>query len=777
MVPQDTPATLIDALVSSLRACAATPDGMVRPAAILWLDPERQWLPLKAMLLQRLPEFIILGKYDPASRTGPAIWIRCVIERTLEAPRIPEDDTPIVYLPGVSRQDLRAGEDCRTELKPLVELMYRGTMWLHPGGHEWTVRAFMTSPRGLGLDVAKDQRTRDALMRALREVAEAPIAQFRGRRLEAEDFDRLLSADVVRDLLRWMNDPSAARERMGPERWAAFRNQCRAKFGLDPEHDGEITAGERLGLGEGPWAEAWERFEEAPEGYPGIPDLLRRAQPTTQLLFDRSRWPGLNDEAEESVRTELAGLQSLPHGEACTRVLELEQAHAERRQWVWARLGHSPMAMALEHLARLARIAQSPLGGGTPDEIAGHYVEGAWAADAASWEVVAQASTADEELIKSTVRILLGPWLDESARAFQRAVAAHPLPGHEEQETVHAAPGGCLLFADGLRYDLGCRLAERLEARGCRVSIRRRWAALPTVTATAKPAVTPVAGDIAGGQLPDDFAPSFAASGKQVGAATLRPAIQASGYQVLGERVDDCPAGEEARGWLEVGVIDARGHDLQDDLPRHIEQELERLADRILRLLDAGWTSVRAVTDHGWLLLPGGLPKVDLPKHLTESRWKRCAVIAGESRVDALTLPWYWNAGQRFATAPGIACFNASPSYAHGGVSVQECLIPDLLVEHGTELGTRATITGVTWRGMRCFIEARSTGGRVIADLRLESPSGKSVVASTKPLDADGNVNLVVADDAYEDADLVLVLVDEAGNVLAQLKTRVGVSS
>ena len=50
------------------------------------------------------------------------------------------------------------------------------------------------------------------------------------------------------------------------------------------------------------------------------------------------------------------------------------------------------------------------------------------------------------------------------------------------------------------------------------------------------------------------------------------------------------------------------------------------------RLLEAGWTSVRIVTDHGWLYLPEGLPKVDLPKHLTLSRWARCAVIAGTAR-------------------------------------------------------------------------------------------------------------------------------------------------
>lgn len=771
----DTPLTLMDALVSALRACDTAPDGMVRPAAVLWTDPGRQWSPLHSMLLERLPEFIALGEYDLNARTGPAIWIRCVVDRTLEVPVLPYDRIPIVYLPGVAKQDLRAGPDCRSELQPLVELMYRGTLWLQKGGHDWTLSGFLTSPSGIGLDLARTQETREALTRALPEVAKTPLVQLRGRRLEAADFDRLLSADVVRDLLIWMGDPSGTRERMGTDRWAAFCNQCQEKFAFNPETDGEITAGERLGLSEGPWAEVWRRFEEAPAFYPGIPELLRRAKPI-KLLLDTSRWPDINEEQEESVRSTLSTLHTLPHREACEKVLELESHHAVRRDSVWARLGHAPMAIALEHLARLARVARSPLGGSTPQEMADRYVDGAWEADAASWEVVAQAAPADEELIKDVVRTLLEPWLAETARAFQRATEAHPLPGKDLQERVDASPGQCLLFTDGLRYDIGRRLAGKLEMRGCRVLIRHRWAALPTVTATAKPAVTPVAGDISGAEIPDDFSPRFG-DGKPIGAATLRAAIKARGYHLLSDSPGDGPEEAEARGWLEVGVLDARGHDLQDDLPRNIEQELERLANRILQLLNAGWESVRVVTDHGWLLLPGGLPKVDLPRYLTESRWKRCAVIAGESKVDGLIPAWHWNAGQPFVTAPGIACFNASPSYAHGGISLQECLIPDLLVEGGMESAVRARIVAVTWRGMRCFIEAQTTRGRIMADLRLERPDGQSVAVAPKPLDDDGTVNLLVADDAYEDSNLVLILMDGTGKVLAQLNTKVGVDS
>jgi hypothetical protein len=76
--------------------------------------------------------------------------------------------TPIFYLPGISREKLRAAEDCPKELTALVELQYRGVMWLHVNGKEWTPYAFLVSKYGdLGLDVAKDQATLDALAGAL----------------------------------------------------------------------------------------------------------------------------------------------------------------------------------------------------------------------------------------------------------------------------------------------------------------------------------------------------------------------------------------------------------------------------------------------------------------------------------------------------------------------------------------------------------------------------------------------------------------------------------
>ena len=436
------------------------------------------------------------------------------------------------------------------------------------------------------------------------------------------------------------------------------------------------------------------------------------------------------------------------------------------------------MADVLRPLASLATAARLAVGGSEPADVASAYLERGWQADRGAWEALARAPVADEGCIAAAVRHLLEPWLDESAQAFQAACRRHSLPGRGAQPAVDADEDGCILFADGLRFDLALGLAERLEGRGFRIDLRRRWAALPTVTGTAKPAVTPVAEEVAGDVLDQTFSAQFHDSRKPADASSLRSAMQARGYQILGGESQDAPSTHPARGWLETGEFDRLGHELGAARFAHqLGIEIERLAERIAGLLDAGWTAVRVVTDHGWLLLPGGLPKVDLPKHLTESRWARCAVIAGEAAPDVPRTPWHWNPAQWFATTPGIACFNKSEEYAHGGLSIQECLIPDLVVTRAGDDTMTATITSLTWRGLRCFVEAEVRGGPVTADLRLERPSGESAAATPKTVDPNGTISLVLADDEYEAAALVLVLLDEAGRVLAHRPTRAGVDA
>ena len=769
------PTTPLGHLARSLRARASTPSGQAAPAAILWTDPRAEWRALLPAALTRISELLALGEYRPEHRTGPAIWLRCVVDRALDSDVVPPDTIPVIYLPGVERGQLRAGEDCPDELKPLVELMYRGALWHHPNGRDWSVVAFLGSTAGPSLDIAPGHATNVALLGALDQVALTPVEQLRSRRLDAADFNKLAGVDLMRDILRWMADPDGARSRMEGSRRNAFCAECRSALRFDPETEADVSAGARLGEGSGRWADVWTRFTEAPHAFPGVPELLARCRPGNELLFDRERWPDLNEEDEESVRRALAGLSKLPHADACRTVARLEEEHAHRRGWVWARLRRSPFAMLLKPLARLAESADAAIGGATPGDIAQVYADCGWLADASAREALALAPAEEEHTVANAVRHLLEPWLDDSARAFQASLERQPLPSAGDQPAVVAGDDECIVFVDGLRYELGHRLAERLEAIGSRTTIEHRWAAIPTVTATAKPAVTPVAGEVAGDRLGATFQPAMKGSGRTARVKELREAMESAGYQIINAGTLEIPLNAGARGWLETGEIDKHGHHHRAvPFARQIERELDDLVRRVTRLLKAGWRSVRVVTDHGWLLLPGGLPMVTLPKHLTESKWARCAVIAGDSKPDAPLHPWHWNPNEWFASPPGIACFSRRDEYAHGGLSIQECLIPDIRVEGTGASGPTAVVRGVAWRRFRCNITVQARGGPVTADLRLGGPAGESVASSPKPIDADGLASLVLADDEHQDAALVLVVTDAGGRVLAQQPTRKG---
>ncbi|MBT6456091.1 MAG: BREX-1 system phosphatase PglZ type B, partial [Gammaproteobacteria bacterium] len=164
--------TVQHALVDAIRQSSNyNPNTQVKPTVVLWTDKECQWQPVLSQLQKVLPELFILGGYDTENRTGPAIWLKCVIANTLESIELPERLTPIIYLPGISRNELRAIELCPDAIKPLAELQYRGVLWSQHNGKDWTVNAFLTSAAGgLSLDVAKDKNTHEALSRALAEV-------------------------------------------------------------------------------------------------------------------------------------------------------------------------------------------------------------------------------------------------------------------------------------------------------------------------------------------------------------------------------------------------------------------------------------------------------------------------------------------------------------------------------------------------------------------------------------------------------------------------------
>jgi len=783
MTTSQKPNTLFEAVRASLaHAARYNPGDVVAPAAVLWTDADGQWRPVVELLRRLCPELLTLGDYDPATRTGPTIWLRCVIEPAVRADKFPDlawpaGTAPVIYMPGVSRQTLRAVEECPDSIKPLVELQYRGTVWTQKNGKDWTVRAFLVNDEeGLGLDLAEDKITLQAMQGALSQLAVTPVSRLHGRRLEAEDFDKLMIGDTPRDLLLWLGDPEATRGQWDEGKWLAFCNRCRQDYGFDPEADGELVGGEKLGHREDAWFGVWERFAESPALYRGIPDLLRRAKPKGLFAFDKEPWPDENDSMEKALRAALVEVGSMKPAEARQRLEQLEAEHGQRRGWVWARLSMCPLANALDHLAVLAKRTATTLGGDSADAMAKLYAEGGYLADDATMQALACVKTAeDTSAVQAALRCVYLPWLEDTARHFQQCLAVKALPTVAQQEGVEAEAGECILFADGLRFDIGQRLAAMAGERQLEVSAAWRWAALPTVTATAKPAASPVAEKLRGGRLEVDFCPETTDSNERLNTDRFRKLLSTAGFQVLGPAETGDARVKDARGWTEYGEFDKLGHDLKVKLAARIEDQLELLLERVQRLLEAGWKRVRVVTDHGWLLVPGGLPKVSLPKYLAESRWSRCASVKDSSHIEMPVAGWSWNVQERFAYAPGAHCFVAGQEYAHGGASLQECLVPVLaFVSTGAPVGVVVTVSEVQWVGLRCRVTVEPTVKGLLADLRTKPNMANSSVTEPKAIDGHGRAAMLVADDSLEGTVVSLVILDTSGHIVCKEATTIG---
>ncbi|GMT40116.1 MAG: hypothetical protein IEMM0001_0851 [bacterium] len=803
---------ILDSLVTSVREAAVfNPDVQLAPACILWPDRDRQWEAVIPRLQNEMPELLVLGDYEPERKTGPAIWLRCVIAG-LNNPQVTQKDadiksmeeslrksapsaeniTPIIYLPGVSRHDLRAVESCPAYLKPLAELQYLGVIWSQVNAKDWTILAFLKSDQGgLGLDVAMDKATLSAMQLSIYRLLDEEVELLRGKRLDKDYFNTLLTGgDPVRDLLQWLDQGDAFRSARGENEWRAFVEVCKSQLAFHPENDGILAGADRLASHEGPWKPVWERFCEAPRRYPNIPAQIRRCQPPMDTIFwltsdgGYDGWPQWNEDMENSLRQSLSSLGEHPPHEARKRIADMVKQHGRRKKLVWAELGEAPLACAVEHLGTLAEITSNALSAGTVEDLATTYSNSGWKADDAVLRSLACINRQeDQEAVTTAIRSIYLPWAEESARHLQNIVDKSGYPFKKVQaasirlnKKSQDGSSTIILFVDGLRFDIARRLEALLDEAGLHVDGKINWAALPSVTATGKPAVTPLAHLISGELTNADFEPSVADTGQSLkGGYHLKRLLIDNGWSVLGKS----EAGDgNGRAWSEFGDIDHEGHDRGWKLAKHLDGMLAEIMDRVETLISAGWKAVRIVTDHGWLLMPGGLPKIDLPGALTENKWGRCAAIKPGADTDERLFPWYWNCNQYFALANGISCYRKGEEYAHGGISLQECLTLELTVFAGD--GGRTSLSSIeikdiVWKGLRCKVSVDGGVASLFLDVRKEAGnSAASVAMSVNPIKDNGVGSVVVEDEELEGTDAAIVLLDADGALVTQVMTVIG---
>ena len=773
--------TLLNRIVQAQSEAASGNAQTSAPAAaVLWPDKEGAWTATLSRLAEVVPGLLRLGPYSPEKRSGPAIWLKCAIAGVVQ--EFIFEGVPVIYLPGVSRADLRAIESCPRDLQPLAELQYRGVFWSQANGKDWTVNAFLTSKHGgLGLDVSQDKATQEALAQALEAgvLLDRSVEELKGRAINAEWLHSLLAPNPTRDLLVWMNEPAAAQGLWGAVRWSVFVKRCKTDFGFDPVGDGVLVAAEKLSKSEDKWAAVWEQYRDSFGSFPRVLGILAKVQPPQLGLFDDpdqlAGYPQANEQKEVALRYALAACAPMTDSHARLAILEADKEHGVRRSWLWPRMGESPLAMALGHLADLAaRTAQLP-SGTSPDQLAQSYQGAGWQVDHAALQAIAAVqSKCDSDAVAAALRAVYLPWLQAAAERLQAAVkASGGLSQRPTASTIDSqAAGLCTVFVDGLRYDVAWRLKERLAELG-QTTLEARWTSMPSVTASGKAWCSPVAHLIKGDKFDQEFEPRVASDSKPLSAHNLRKLLSDQGIQPLDKHETGEPSG---RAWVECGDLDHYGHEHGVRLARDLDAQLNQIVERVSELKDAGWSKFRIVTDHGWLLVPGGLPKTELPKHQAETRWGRCAVLKDTAHGTSLTFGWDWCADVQVAYAPGVASFIAGNEYAHGGLSLQECLVPmlSLAIESASSAAVKVNVQSVVWKGLRCVVEVNPPVTGLRLDIRTKpAQSASSLVASVKPFE-DGKASVAVKDDEHLGLSATVVVLDADGQVVQKMSTAVG---
>ena len=573
----------------------------------------RQWEPVIDRIGERLP-VVTLGEYDLTRRRGPAYWVRCVVAGTVDI-GLPEGP-PIVYLPGVARSELRAVETCPPELAPIAELQYRSQWFSHPNSRDWTVRALLVQhrPRSRVSRRGRRRHQRGLLWRSTA-CSTSRSTGWRSR-CSTRTSSTIWSTPTrsaacsAGSTTRW-----ASRTRLDDAQWTAFVQQCKADYGFDPDGRWRDQRRAQAGQARRPVGEGLEAVRrDARAVSRASPSGFARREPHGALSSSNltRAWPQDNEMAEDQLRSLSARLRGAhrPSG-ARKEAARLDAEHAWRRGTVWADLDLAPLAFALEQLAgarRADRAARSP-----PVISRRSCATTPSAAGGPTMRCCARSRPLERPLTarpcRRRRRRCTGLGSTPVPRRSRRRSVRWPTPTPTSPARRHRRRRArSRVFVDGLRLDVAHRCRQRLadavfDASNCaRASPRSRPSRRPPRRRSFRIAGRCSAGpELHAGQRGDGH------EGNDPGAALADGRERGAGprpdrdRRPVGHGVDrsgrDRPP--RARRRRAAGRLSRRGG------------RADR--GRIRELLDAGWKRVDVVTDHGWMLLPGGMEKVELP--------------------------------------------------------------------------------------------------------------------------------------------------------------------
>jgi sulfur relay (sulfurtransferase) DsrC/TusE family protein len=749
---------------------------MVKPEVILWPDPDLLWEEVIPMLQDELPQLMVYGNYNPEKKQGPAIWLKCMVTKTLPEANWPDGVIPIIYLPGISKNDLRNAEHAELKLQPLLEYQYTGVMFLQENGKEWTIMAFLENIyTGMGAKVAKDKGTKYALKTTLAAIFRSDDIHWEKVIVDSGFLYEQVFPDIDIAVLQWMCNDENFMKQLQSDREEAFVNLCKTQYDFTPDYANIKAIAEKLGAQKGEWKQVWQLYANAPSKYPEIEEYLRLAKPddlgTGIFAMPEESWPQVNEDNEDELAKGLEKVSKSDHQKALELLNNLEKEHAARRKWVWNELGKAPLANALKFLVQMASLSIQSYASSTIEELNDYYLKEGFMVDQTMRKALAAGkSEKNKSVIVKVIRLFYQPLLTSLTQKFQNLVKNDPTLFTSQSSTDETE--SFILFADAFRYEMSEEFVKRLQATNNKISLDATWTAIPSLTATSKPAVSPISHKISIQSTITEFRPALE-NGKDLATQVFRDTMETVGYTFI-RNANEIEG--DKKYWQETGKIDSQGHEEQAGMVKRIDEFFDQVQETLENAFEKGIKRVKIVTDHGWLLLPGGLPKQELHAGLTETRWGRCALIKEGAETDLLHLPWRWNPSLFVAYAPDIHFFKANVEYAHGGISLQECLVPVIIVENpnaGKALSA-AKITEIKWVNLRCTVTTVNADGCIL-DIRTKYNDKETSVLESKLRKIVDNKGVLMVEDSTEGSSATIVLIDAKNRIIDKKLTIVGV--
>lgn len=418
----------------------------------------------------------------------------------------------------------------------------------------------------------------------------------------------------------------------------------------------------------------WTAIEGWAGGRPGLPLTLQGLARSrlVRWIGDFARTEG-GAELLETLRE--AGNSKAPPGSSLHRLLE--------GVWVAVQLMDA-VAAAESGAVRL---------GGPGSMIAAYTAEGGWwRIDRAylRFEAVAEAEP-DLAPLREFVARRYCAFVATLNEAFWERVREGSLWPPSGAPTTIALDGWvdsgrcAIIVSDALRFDLGTELASRV---GPSATVTAGTSTLPTTTPFGMAALLPLEGVRL--RVADELQ-LLAGEGLDLATREGRRRYLTERFASRGRaprfiELDDLLRGATVDGDLAVVFdyeLDDRGHG-QGSLPGFVDDHLGRLERAVHRLHELGFERVEVATDHGFLYVASEcldrLGHPELATTLTRKRDPRYAILKPDVRVEELLVIPSPLAPELILAFPrGIATFVRAGPYLHGGVSLQECVVPHIV--------------------------------------------------------------------------------------------------